>query len=136
MSIISEISRIQTNIANAYNAAEAKGATLPTTKNSENLPNTIASITTNGGAGGDSITYTNITGVTITKDNKLWINTTAITTEKASVQLGYYASHVIQTSNPNVALTSGYRYTLQDEAYVQFSLAKTITMNKVGIDKN
>ena len=45
MSITSEITRIQTNIANAYDAAEAKGATLPTTKNSENLSNTIASIT-------------------------------------------------------------------------------------------
>ena len=136
MSITSQIIRIQTNIANAYDAAEAKGATLPTTKNSENLPNTIASITTGGGAGGDSITYTNITGATIAKDDKLWINTTAITTEKASAQLGSSVAHVIQTSNPNVAVTTNKLFTLQDGAYVQSSLAKTITMNKVGIDKN
>lgn len=87
-------------------------------------------------AGGDEVTYTNITGATIAKDDKLWINTTATITEKASVQLGATAAHVIQTSNPNVAVTTNKLYTLQDGAYVQSSLAKTITMTNVGIDKN
>lgn len=170
MSIADQITRIKNNIAASYAECSAKGATLPTTENSENLPNTIASISSGttinnqnktftengtytadagytglgtvtvnvsgGGAGGDSITYTNITGATIAKDDKLWINTTATTTEKASVQLGSSAEHVIQTSNPNVAVTTNKLYTLRDKAYVQSSLAKTITMDTVGIDKN
>ena len=85
---------------------------------------------------GDEIIYTNLTNTAIKANDKLWINTTAITTEKASVQLGATAAHVIQTSNPNVAITTNKLYTLQDGAYVISSLAKAITMNKVGIDKN
>lgn len=44
MSIETEITRIKTNIANAYNKCEAKGATLPTVQNSENLSSAIESI--------------------------------------------------------------------------------------------
>lgn len=168
MSIADQITRIKNNIAASYAECNAKGATLPATENSENLPNTIASIssgttinnqnktfTENGtytadagytglgtvtvnvsGGSGDKVTYTNITGATIAKDDKLWINTTATTTEKASVQLGVPKAYVIQTSNPNVAITNNTLFTLQDGAYVQSSLAKAITMNNVGIDKN
>lgn len=170
MSIADQITRIKNNIAASYAECSAKGATLPATENSENLPNTIASISSGttinnqnktftengtytadagytglgtvtvnvsgGGAGGDSITYTNITGATIAKDNKLWINTTAITARKASVQLGPYDRHVIQTSNPNVAVNTNKLYTLQDGEYVRSSLAREIIMYKVGIDKN
>ena len=45
MSIETEITRIKTNISNAYTKAEEKGATLPEVKNSSNLPATIESIT-------------------------------------------------------------------------------------------
>ena len=44
MSIASEINRINTNISAAYDAAEAKGATMPATENSANLADTVASI--------------------------------------------------------------------------------------------
>lgn len=44
MSISSEITRIKTNIANAYTACEDKGATLPQTQNSANLAATINAI--------------------------------------------------------------------------------------------
>lgn len=46
MSIASEITRINTNIAAAYDEAEAKGATMPATENSANLAQTVASIPT------------------------------------------------------------------------------------------
>lgn len=49
MSVVSEIERIKTNISNAYTELEGKGATIPTEKNSANLPNTIASIQSGGG---------------------------------------------------------------------------------------
>ena len=53
MSIASEISRINTNIANAYTACNGKGATMPASgsQNSANLATTISSITTGGGIG-------------------------------------------------------------------------------------
>lgn len=44
MSITSEIERIQGNIADTYDALEAKGATMPATENSANLASTVATI--------------------------------------------------------------------------------------------
>ena len=44
MSVASEINRIKSNIADAYDGAEAKGATMPVTENSANLADTVASI--------------------------------------------------------------------------------------------
>lgn len=52
MSVETQIERIKTNIANAYTAAEAKGATIPEVKNSDNLSACVDSITTGGGGGG------------------------------------------------------------------------------------
>ena len=52
MTIASEITRINGNIAAAYTAASAKGATLPATENSDNLATCISSIS--GGGGGYS----------------------------------------------------------------------------------
>lgn len=48
MSIRSEITRINNNIAAAYSAAESKGATMPATENSANLADTIGSIPLGG----------------------------------------------------------------------------------------
>lgn len=44
MSIVSEITRIKENIANAYDEAEGRGAALPEVRNSANLAGTIATI--------------------------------------------------------------------------------------------
>ena len=46
MSIASEITRISGNVADAYTAANAKGATMPVTQNSDNLATTISTIQT------------------------------------------------------------------------------------------
>lgn len=48
MSIASEITRITGNISDAYTAAQAKGATMPATQNSDNLSTTIGSIPSGG----------------------------------------------------------------------------------------
>lgn len=53
MSVASEINRIKTAVADAYDSAEAKGATIPATKNVENLADTIDTIT--GGGGGENV---------------------------------------------------------------------------------
>lgn len=49
MSIVSEINRINTNIANAYSKCNEKGATMPQVQNSNNLANTINSISSGSG---------------------------------------------------------------------------------------
>ena len=48
MTIASEITRINNNIANAYTACDSKGATMPVTQNSANLADCIDSIQTGG----------------------------------------------------------------------------------------
>ena len=50
MSIASEITRINNNIAAAYTAIGNKGGTLPLTQNSANLASTISDLTTNDGS--------------------------------------------------------------------------------------
>ena len=59
MSIASEITRIKNNIEDAYTECENKGATLPQDQNSDNLADTIASIS--GGGGADLSEYFNTT---------------------------------------------------------------------------
>jgi hypothetical protein len=50
MTITSEITRITNNIADAYTACNAKGATMPVTQNSANLANCIDTIQSGGGS--------------------------------------------------------------------------------------
>lgn len=50
MSIASEITRINNNIAATYTALSAKGATMPATENSANLASTVATVPSGGGA--------------------------------------------------------------------------------------
>ena len=52
MTLSGEITRIQTNIANAYEALNAKGATIPQTPTSDYLADTIATVPQGGGGGG------------------------------------------------------------------------------------
>mgnify|MGYP003300765500 CR=1 FL=1 len=51
MTVASEIQRIEGNISAAYTAADAKGATMPATENSDNLATCISSIPAGGGSG-------------------------------------------------------------------------------------
>ena len=70
MTIASEITRINNNIAAAYTALSDKGATLPATQNSDNLADCVDSV-----SGGEIVTATNNTGAAIAKDSKVWVNT-------------------------------------------------------------
>lgn len=73
MSIADQITRIKNNIAASYAECSAKGATLPSVENSENLPNTIASITTGGGSGGgEEIAAYNYTSSALTQGD--WVH--------------------------------------------------------------
>ena len=69
MSIASEITRINSTIANAYTACNNKGATIPQTQNSANLAAAISSIST---------------GITPSGNKMLTQNGTYDVTDKAS----------------------------------------------------
>lgn len=79
MTIASEITRIKTNIENAYTKAEEKGATMPELLNSENLAGCIESVPkgSEGGGGGNEYdapdgyyhaTYYDIDGTILYRD--------------------------------------------------------------------
>lgn len=67
MSIASEITRINNNIASAYSQCQSKGATMPATQNSANLANTISTIS--GGGGVDINDYFNTTIDSVSTDS-------------------------------------------------------------------
>lgn len=48
MSIASELTKLETDITNAYDAVQIKGGTIPSDKNTNNLPNAINSIPSGG----------------------------------------------------------------------------------------
>lgn len=70
MTIASEITRIKNNIAGAYTALSAKGATMPATQNSANLATTVASVP----AGGTTLTVTNNSSYNRVIGEKVWLN--------------------------------------------------------------
>lgn len=100
MSIASEITRINNNIAAAYTSCNAKGATMPVTQNSANLADCIDSIS---GGGGDTITATNNTGSSISVGDKVWI---CKDTGNATLYLRTF-TYATQYSYTGFAKTSG-----------------------------
>ena len=71
MSIASEITRINNNIASAYSQCQSKGATMPATQNSANLANTISTIS--GGGGADLNDYFNTTIDSVSTSSNIWV---------------------------------------------------------------
>ena len=78
MSVADQINRIKTNIANTYTAAQAKGATMPQTQNSDNLATCVQSITTGGGGGGGTQFGLTISDVLGTVDDTGAVSRTVI----------------------------------------------------------
>ena len=78
MSVADQINRIKTNIADTYTAAQAKGATMPQTQNSDNLAACVQSITTGGGGGGNTQFGLTISDVLGTVDDTGAVSRTTI----------------------------------------------------------
>jgi hypothetical protein len=70
MTIASEITRINNNIAAAYTALSGKGATMPATQNSANLATTVATVS----SGGTTLTATNNSSYDRVTGEKVWLN--------------------------------------------------------------
>lgn len=118
MTIASEIQRIQTNIANAYDALEAKGATMPATENTDNLVTTIDTIS------GGVITATNITGSAIKAGDKVWIE--KITSGGVTT---YAINDFYKTLEQNYKV-NGHIYKFPNGAYGSFSEYNYFTLDK------
>lgn len=108
MTIASEITRINGNIAAAYTALSDKGATMPATQNSANLANTVASIPAGGG---DTVTAVNYTGSAITAGDKVWLNKKANVSASA-VAVSTSSSYDVYIIEPtgNFVYHSTYKY--------------------------
>lgn len=57
MSIQSEINKLRSNLANSYEAASLKGATLPLAQNFDNLASAISTISSGGGDNSNAYNY-------------------------------------------------------------------------------
>ena len=118
MSIATEIQRIKANIENAYTKAEEKGATIPTTKNSENLATTIESIPESS-------------EVVINTQEKT--ATPSKSTQDITPDSGYYLSKVIVNPIPDeyivpsgsIDVTENGTYDITDKSQVVVNVASS-----------
>ena len=91
MTIASEITRINNNIASAYTECNSKGATMPATQNSANLATCISSITAGGGLGAvEGITREIVNGVYQMPSSSFTFSLPSTATDLGSYAL-YYA---------------------------------------------
>lgn len=138
MTIASEIQRIQTNIANAYDALEAKGATMPVTENTDNLVTTINTVS----GGGDEITATNNTGTDILSGDKICVERNPIYSTNfdiiGSPSINYTAGVVTDFSTVNGLLHSDiYSGTSTSwEIVVKFTTGTDISSNQAFFAQN
>ena len=101
MTVSTEITRLKTSIANAYDALEAKGATMPTIENPDNLADAIESIT----GGGEQIEATNNTGSNISEGDKVWIEPSG--NDYNLINLRYTYNDFTVIGSPNINTSTG-----------------------------
>ena len=93
MTITSEIQRIKNNIASCYSKCSDKGATLPTEENSDNLPNTIDSISS--GTSGDLIfVKNNLQTENIPSEQKVFLNCSVSSLGNKTSTIKLYYSYI------------------------------------------
>ncbi len=134
MTIASEITRIKNNIAGAYTALSAKGATMPVTQNSANLATTVASVPAGSG---ETVTATNSSSYDRVSGEKVWLNKSGDT-----YSIINYASadinSLIGTCKANIAIgASGSVETLDDGVLVphltrDFTLSSAISESNIN----
>ena len=111
MSIASEITRITDNVADAYTAANAKGATMPVTQNSDNLASTINTISSGG------VDTAGWIPRDIDANGKL-VGSTRVPNFSGVQSIGTYALHSVSIRNNNITGTISFPNLLRiDEEY-------------------
>lgn len=109
MTIASELTALQTNLENAYDAVEAKGGTLPAAQNFDNLDTAIGSIPSGGGM--DTVEATNYTESAISTGDKVWINQEGTDYKLVDFYAKIYNNFTkigSPTINENTGLASGF----------------------------
>lgn len=133
MSIASEITRIQGNIADAYTEANAKGATMPATQNSDNLASTIATISTGVTPTGTiTITSNGITDVTNYANADVQVPTTApaLYREFAINSTGFLVPNTTTTHIMDfTGMTDVSNYALADAYMQNTAISGTVDMS-------
>ena len=94
MSVATELTKLNTNIKNAYDEIATKGGTIPQNKNTDNLATAISSIS-GGGGGADDYFYTNNTNNMLRDMIK---KVPDITTTATSLNFGYF-SNLLEVGN-------------------------------------
>lgn len=115
MSVQSQIDRIESNIAAAYTAAAAKGATMPATQNSDNLATAISSIS----SASDAADYIVAQGKTTNWYYRKWNSGVAECWRTLSIS-GYSCS---------TAVGNWYRTALLTPAAYPFTFAEPPSLN-------
>lgn len=130
MTIASEITRIQNNIANTYTALSDKGATMPATQNSANLATTVASIPAGGG---DTVTAVNYTGSAITVGDKVWLNEKANVSANAVAVNNTSGTYIMDATGNFVYYSqSSYKYKYDISAGTSTKIANAISSDSLG----
>lgn len=132
MTIASEIQRIKNNIASCYSKCSDKGATLPTEENSDNLPNTIDSISSS--TGGDLIfVNNNLHTENISSEQKVFLNcnVSSLGNKTSTIKLHYrdiplsIGNNFIRTIKDiyqiDEKLTLNYKNTIIQETTISYS---------------
>lgn len=95
MSIASELTKLETDITNAYSAIQTKGGTIPTDKNTNNLPTAISSISGGGGKPEQSKTATPSTSSqTILPDTGYTLSSVTVNAVTSSIDNNIKASNI------------------------------------------
>ena len=131
MTIASEITRIKTNIDNAYTALEAKGATIPSEKNSANLASTVNTIT--GGSSGE----TNYLGRIVTEDGVLQYPTESFSFSLPSnvIGIGTYGLQYAFYNCTNLASVDLSNVTSIDMWGLQYAFRSCINLTSLSFPK-
>lgn len=100
MSIASELTKLETDITNAYDAVQIKGGTIPSNKNTENLSTAISSISGGGGKPEQSKTATPSTSSqTILPDEGYTLSSVTVNAVTSSIDSDIQANNIKQGVN-------------------------------------
>ena len=95
MSIASELTKLETDITNAYSAVQTKGGTIPTDKNTNNLATAISSISGGGGKPEQSKTATPSTSSqTILPDEGYTLSSVTVNAVTSSIDSDIKAENI------------------------------------------